>query len=170
MRERLRLWLIVNTGTRQSSPRQYFRFWRLMSTGWLFASAVGLWLTVRGDPSAWLFLIIVAAFSVISIALCGIASADLRSPRTVEGRVVGMETVAGKGRRTEAAALPRRYTEEHGYHSHRITVADGDGGARTFRAALKTLVDVSEGDTVRARVGMRLRWVYDIQVIQDATG
>jgi hypothetical protein len=167
--ERLWLWLVVNIGTRQSSPRQFFRFWRLMSIGWLFGSAVGLWILIRGDPKSGVFLTIMLIFSGISIACCSIAAADLRTPRVIEGRVTGMKTVDGKGLRTDAAAHSRRYTEEHGYYSHRVTIAEENGEAHTFRATVNTLLDVSEGDTVRARVGMRLRWIYKIAVIESSS-
>lgn len=76
-------------GTRDCSPRQLFRFWLLLGIGWLGGSVFGLWTVFDGVPASGLFLAIMLFMVTVSIVLGGMALADLRSPRTVKGRVTG---------------------------------------------------------------------------------
>ena len=157
LRQRLWLWLLVRVGTRDCSPRQLFRFWLLLGIGWLGGSVFGLWTVFDGVPASGLFLAIMLFMVTVSIVLGGMALADLRSPRTVEGRVTGCQHLRIRG--TDGTDPARRYGD-------RITIEDRDGVERIFRASDEGRYHISEGDTVRARVGMRLRWIYDIEVLE----
>jgi hypothetical protein len=50
-------------------------------------------------------------------------------------------------------------------HQYRVTIDQGTGVERIFRAADETSLSLSEGDVVRASVGLRLRWIFDIEVL-----
>jgi hypothetical protein len=156
LRQRLFLWLIVHLGIRDCSPRQLLRFWWIGGgTVALGPGTIGVLSTARGDPLAWLFLAIVVGILVVGIVVGGAAAADLRSPVTIEGRVTAFRRLMVKG--IEAHNSDR--------YQYRVTLDEGTGDERIFRAADETNLSLSEGDAVRARVGMRLRWIYDIEML-----
>ena len=52
-------------------------------------------------------------------------------------------------------------------HQYRVTLDPGTGEERVLRAADESRLSLSEGDVVRARVGPRMRWIFDVHVVGD---
>ena len=156
LRQRLFLYTIAHLGNRDCSPRQLLRWWLIIGGAVaVFFGPIGVLGVVRGDRDSWLFASIVGVILSVSIVIGGTAAADLRSPVTVEGRVTGFQWLMIKGMTT-------KNTDRYQY---RVTIDQGDGDERIFRAADETHLRLSEGDLVRARVGPRLRWIFDIKVV-----
>lgn len=155
LRQRLWLWVIVHVGIRDCSPRQLLKYWRFLGAFVLAAFAFGVWGLVDGDELAWLFTLITGLGVVAGIVIIRAASADMRSPVTIEARVTGFKRLWIKG---QQAHNSKRY-------QYRVTLDDGTGNERVFRAADETHLTLDEGDLVRAQVAPRLRWIYDIEVL-----
>ena len=156
LRQRLFLWTIVHLGIRDCSPRQLLRWWLLFGGAFtVFFGAMAVLLVVKSTPGGWPYVAIVAVVLVVSVVIGRAAAADLRSPVTVEGRVTACERLMVKGLATKGTAL----------YQYRVTLDCGAGEERIFRAANETHLHLSEGDLVRARVGPRLRWIFDIKVV-----
>lgn len=172
-KQRLWLWFVIRLGSRDCSPRQFRRFWSIFGSLWVLGVVFGAFGMYRGDPDSELFLAICLLMLMVSVVCCGMAVADLRSPRVVQGRVTDCRLLRIKG---GSARGGLRY-------GHRITIADDSGQETIFRGpdpdALgeiysgKTLMFIvaatdskfPNGDIVRAKVGMRLRWLFEIEHI-----
>jgi hypothetical protein len=148
-----------------------------MITGivWIIIGAFAIASTFRGDPGSVLILVICLLGLVTSIVFCGMAISDLRSPRTIEGRVTECRLLCVKG-------VSGRNSDRWGY---RITIADDNGNETIFRGP-EDIYHVyppqtadfvhfarqsryPDGDIVCAKVGMRLRWLYEIEPIGFST-
>jgi hypothetical protein len=157
LRQRLFLWTIVHLGIRDCSPRQLLRWWLLL--GGAIAVLLGplsVLGVADGDPGSGLLAAIVGVVLVLGVVIGVTAAADLRSPVTVEGRVTAFERLWIKG---TYARRTKRY-------QYRVTLDQGTGDERIFRAADETHLRLSEGDLVRAHVGPRLRWIFDVEVVE----
>ena len=153
LRQRLWLWVLVHIGIRDCSPRQLLTLWRLVCPLAVFFTAFGVLGMVDGDDLAWLFVAIMVLLVAMSIVIIRAAAADLRSHVVIEGRVTRFQRLWIKGRQTT-----KRY-------QYRVTLDEGAEGERLFRAPNELHLKLSEGDTVRMRVGVRLRWIYHVEVV-----
>lgn len=175
-KQRLWLWFVIRLGTRDCSPKQFRRFWAIFGSLWVLGVVFGALTAYRGDPDSALFLVICLFMLMVSVVCCGMAIADLRSPRIVQGRVTDCRFLPVKG---VSARGSLRY-------GHRITIADDTGQETIFRGpdpshlgeySGKTVMFIAaagqsqfpDGDVVRAKVGMRLRWLFEIEPIGFST-
>lgn len=160
LRQRFFLWVIVKMGTQECTPRQYFNFWRMMGAGSFCLGVIGL-IGVLGKAEGFGWLIAISLVVLVtSVVLGRMAGADLKRHYEINGRVTDCKRLWIKGIDTHGS---RR-------DEYRITIADDDGNERIYRAPLKDRNNLSEGDLVRARVGMHLRWIFDIEVTKPAHG
>jgi hypothetical protein len=155
LRQRLFLYAIAHLGNRDCSPRQLLRWWAIIGGCAALAEIGTVFAMIRGDDLAWLMAVLLGIVIVVGIAFVGAAAADLRSPVAVEGRVTGFRRLMIKGMMT-------KHTDRYQY---RVTIDRGVGDERIFRAADETHLRLAEGDVVRAHIGPRLRWIFDIEVI-----
>jgi hypothetical protein len=172
-KQRLWLWFVVRLGTRDCSPKQFRRFWIIFGSLWALGVVLGALAVYRGDPDSGLFLAICLLMLVVSVVCCGMAVADLRSPRIIQGRVTDCRSLRIKGSSAQGGL---RY-------GLRITIADDAEQETIFRgpdgpgigiyshetimflAAAAAKSEFPHGDIVRAKVGMRLRWLFEIEPI-----
>lgn len=122
-KQRLWLWFVIRLGSRDCSPTQFRRFWSVFGSLGVLGVVFGASGMYRGDPDSELFLAICLLMLMVSVVCCGMAVADLRSPRVVQGRVTGCRSLSVKGVRARGSL-------RYGY---RVTIADDMGRETIFR-------------------------------------
>lgn len=163
--EQLWLWSVTRLSFFQGRPPEFLGLWSIVGGGSLIDLAYTL---VSGNYQTPAELAVPVVLAALGLPLAGIAAVDVCFPRTVEGRVRRSDYLRVKRFTAATVALSRRRLDQDGVYSRRITIEDDRGRARTFRAAADLYYDLSGGDLVRAKVGMRLRWIYDIRVTERA--
>ncbi len=176
LKQRLWLWLLIHLGAADCSPRQFFWTWTAPGFFGIFGLVGDVVDPFHTNPGTVRYLPFFVFLILVSTVFCGMPVFDLRRPRTVEGRMVGCEWRLVKG----GGPFPKRY-------GYRITIADDTGNETIFRGpevsglrkyysrpVIDFLISAEkskypDGDIVRAKVGMRLRWLFEIEPIGFTT-